>query len=89
MAIDFMGKEILPGDFVIQAAASGHHKYLKIAIVLEVISDNEVRVQSESRPGIVTWVKSRLLVLDNIEFMGKQEIDNLNRIYSEWSLKNA
>ena len=89
MAVDFLGKQIYPGDFVIQAAASGHHKYLKIAVVLEVISDNEVRVQSESRPGIVTWVKSRLLVLDDVSFLGQNEIDNLRRIYSEWELKNA
>jgi len=89
MATDFAGKEILPGQFVVQAAASGHHKYLKVGVVLEVISNNEVRVQSETRPGIVTWVQSRLMVLPDESFVDEKRALQLKKIYEEWKLKNA
>lgn len=81
MAKDFAGREIERGDIVVQAAASGHHKYLKVAIVLEIISDSRVKVQSESRPGIVDWADARLLILDEYDFLLPDRLEELYRIY--------
>jgi len=89
MAKDFTGRELISGQTVVQAAASGHHKYLKVAVVLEVISDNQVRVQSESRPGIISWPASRLMILDDDDFLGVDKISELDNIYSEWLKKNV
>jgi len=89
MAKDFTGRELISGQTVVQAAAYGHHKFLKVAVVLEVISNNEVRVQSESRPGIVQMPTSRLMILDDDDFLGVDKIQELDDIYHNWLEKKS
>jgi len=87
MAKDILGKDIQEGQFVIQAAGQGHDKWLQIAVVLEVIDENNVKVQSQSRPGIVRWVNSRLLVMETTAGMTSENVNKLEKFYVDYRSK--
>lgn len=87
IAKDILGREIESGEFVVQAAGQGHDKWLNIAVVLDVIDENNVKVQSQSRPGIVRWPSSRLLILDDTEGMSIEKVHQLNDYWTVYQEK--